>query len=125
MNAADFRALEDLMKSGGYAELRARLATVDRAELERAWAQFKPMEKLVLFKLMDAPAAYQFYSGLSFREKYYLLCGFPLNSIAPVLEAAGPEQKRLFVQLPREFYDRMFRQLVSERVVMRVPIRQN
>ena len=112
MKAADFRELEDLIKDGDYAELRAHLVGCDRAQLERVWAQFKPMEKLVLLKLMDAASAYQFYSGLAFREKYYLLCGFPLTAIAPILEAAGPEQRRQFVSLPREFYDRMFRQLV-------------
>lgn len=97
-----------------YAALKALATAADRAELVEVWDKLKPMDKLVVFKLMSAPAALEFYDRLSFREKYFLLCGFPLASIAPVLEAAGPAERRLFVQLPREFYDRMFRRLLAE-----------
>jgi hypothetical protein len=67
----------------------------------------------------------QLYAALPMKEKYYLLCGFPLQSIAPVLENLTTAQKRHFVQLPRENYDRMFRQLVSERVEINFPLSKN
>src|SRR5438128_484739 len=110
----EFRLLERLLQEQDYAELEDLMAKVSLDELSVLWPQFKPMEKLVLFKLMDAPRALDFYTQSTFKEKYFLLCGFPLNAIAPILEDLKPAQRRHFVQLPREFYDRMFRQLVSE-----------
>lgn len=113
--------LEALIERKDYGGLRRALAEADRETLAEAWPRFRPLEKLVLFKLMDAPAALEFYRGLPFKERYFLLCGFPLNSIAPVLEEASPAERRLFVQLPREFYDRMFRQLLPQRLVVTLP----
>ena len=89
------------------------------------WPQFGALNKLVLFKLMDAGRAMEFYAQLPMKEKYYLLCGFPLSSIAPILETLEPVQRRVFVQLPREFYDRMFKQLVTERVEINFPLSKN
>lgn len=117
--------LECLLARKDYAALRRVLAETDQDELTAAWSDFLPLEKLVLFKLMDAPAALKFYRGLPFKERYFLLCGFSINSIAPVLEEAGPAERRLFVQMPRQFYDRMFRQLLSERVVVTLPLCNN
>lgn len=108
--------LQELLRARDYAALEAALARAPLADLAAAWTKLSPLDKLTAFKLLDAPRALEFYSGLEFKEKYLLLCGFPLQSIAPVLEGLPPAQKRRFVQLPREFYDRMFRQLVSERV---------
>ncbi len=104
--------IEALTERADYAALKELAARVDRVELLEAWEKLKPMDKLVVFKLMNAPAALEFYESVSFREKYFLLCGFPLQSIAPLLEA--PAERRLFVSLPREFYDRMFRRLLAE-----------
>ena len=120
-----FKSIEALFKDARYADLETLLADMDLENLIRLWPRFKPLEKLVLFKLLDAPRAMDFYGLLSFKEKYYLLCGFPLNTIAPILEGLKPSQRRIFVQLPRKFYDRMFRQLVSERVEMAVSLRNN
>lgn len=101
------------------------MSSANLAELAIAWPKLKPLQKLTLFKLLDAPRALEFYARLPFDEKYFLLCGFPLQSIAPVLEGLSSADRRRFVQLPREFYDRMFRQLVSERVEMTLPIENN
>lgn len=125
MKAQDFEALEGMIAKRAFGLLKETLADTDRSELAEAWPRFKPLDKLVLFKLLDAQTALDFYTGLPFKERYYLLCGFPLDSIAPVLEAAPAADRRLFVQLPREFYDRMFRQLISERVVVTLPLRNN
>ena len=83
------------------------------------------MQKLVVFKLLDAPRALELYGTLPFREKYFLLMGFPLNSIAPVLEGLSAAQRRHFVQLPRQSYDRMFRQLISESAELTVTVGTN
>lgn len=117
--------IESLLKAADYEGLSKIAAASDLRSLSELWPRLGPMEKLVLFKLMDAPRALELYGRLAFKEKYYLLCGFPLNAIAPVLENLEPPRRRLFVQLPREFYDRMFRMLVSERVEMTVSLRNN
>ena len=121
----ELKPIEVLLHGNKYAELEKLMAEINLERLERFWPRFKPLEKLVLFKLLDAPRAMDFYGLLPFREKYYLLCGFPLNTIAPILESLKPSQRRLFVQLPRKFYDRMFRQLVSERVEITLSLRNN
>lgn len=116
----DSRRLLELLRARDFAALEAELSLAPLDALASWWPQLSPLDKLVAFKLLDAPRALDFYTRLSFKEKYFLLCGFPLQSIAPVLEGLAPGQKRHFVQLPREFYDKMFRQLVSERVDMTI-----
>jgi len=96
-----------------YAALEKSLAEADLAELAASWSALAPMRKLVAFKLLDAPRALELYEKLPFAERYFLLCGFPLQSIAPILEKLSPLERRLFVQLPRGFYDRMFRMLAA------------
>jgi len=111
MRAERRARVSDLIHAGAYAELRARLAAADRGELARSWPRLEPLHKLVAFKLMDAVSALAFYRRLPYREKYFLFCGFPLNSIAPVLEGAPPALRRLFVQLPAKFYGDMLQEL--------------
>jgi len=111
MRAERRARVSDLIHAGAYAELRARLAAADRGELARSWPRLEPLHKLVAFKLLAAAGALDFYRRLPYREKYFLLCGFPLGSIAPVLENAPPGARRLFVRLPVRFYERMFREL--------------
>lgn len=116
---------EQLLQSKDYAALRRTLAGIEPGFLAEYWPKFPALRKLTLFKLMDALSAWEFYGTLPFKEKYLLLCGFPLNAIAPVLEQADAQQRRLFVQLPREFHDRMFRQLLSERSVLALTLSDN
>ena len=125
MATVEYRRLELLLKDSDYAELEKVVARADLEELAVIWPQFGAMSKLVLFKLMDAHRALEFYASLAMKEKYYLLCGFPLQSIAPVLESLKPAERRVFVQLPREFYDRMFKLLVTERVEITFPLNKN
>lgn len=116
----DPRRLTELLRARDFAALEAELSLAPLDELPGWWRELAPLDRLVAFKLLDAPRALDFYGRLDFKEKYFLLCGFPLQSIAPVLEELPLGQKRHFVQLPREFYDRMFRQLVTERVDMTI-----
>lgn len=125
MPPEELKRIEEKLRAADYPALEMLLAGTELEELAGAWTGFKPMEKLVVFKLLDARRAMDLYGLVGFKEKYYLLCGFPLNSIAPVLEDLVPVRRRLFVELPRECYDRMFRQLVSERVELTVPVRNN
>ena len=120
-----FKSFRKLLQAADYARLSLALRDADLRALAGAWARFAPLEKLVLFKLLDPPRALEFYARLAFRDRYDLLCGFPLNSIAPVLEDLPPAQRRPFKQLPRECYDRMFRLLASERIEMDVTVSAN
>jgi Mg/Co/Ni transporter MgtE len=117
--------LSRLIAEKDYAALEELLAAAPLADTAQLWTQLEPMQKLVCFKVMDAPRAFELYEAVSFNEQYFLLCGFPLQSIAPVLEGLTPIQRRVFVQLPRDFYDRMFRILVKTRAELDVPIRPN
>ena len=116
----DSKSLQALLAAREYAVLEEELAQAPLAPLAKLWKTLEPLAQLTAFKLLDAPRALEFYGLLSFKEKYLLLCGFPLQSIAPSLEGLTISERRRFVQLPREFYDRMFRQLVSERVELAV-----
>ncbi len=103
-----------LLRGKDFAALEAMLARVPAPELARALGDFSPIERLVLFKLLDAPRAMEVFGLVGFDDRYLLFCGFPLQAIAPVLEGLSVLQRRAFVQLPREDGDRMFRLLWSE-----------
>ncbi len=125
MRVDENRVAGELLGRRAYAELKAWLKICDRSSLLRDWNAFPPIDQLVLFKLMEADSAMTFYSRLGLRARFDILCGFPLSSIASTLLDLSEEQKGLFVSLPRENYDRMFRQVVTERVELEVPLRYN
>lgn len=112
--------ISELLRRRDYAAVENALQTADLGALAQEWADLAPLERLVAFKLLDAPRALDLYERLPFKDKYHLLCGFPLQSIAPVLEGLPLGERRRFVQLPREFYDRMFRRLISDRVTLTI-----
>lgn len=95
-------------------ELRRALATLPRRELLAAWAGLSPLDRLICFKLLDAASALEVFEALPFEERYFLFSGFSAESVAPVLEGLPPAERRLFVTLPKEAYDRMFRGLLGE-----------
>ncbi len=103
--------LSTMLKAQDYRRLKDRLQTAKKEDLAREWSALPPWEQLIVFKLMDAPTALDFYGERSLKEKYLLFSGFPLNSIAPVLEDASPEVRRLFVPLPAGFYKTMLAEL--------------
>ena len=125
MPEVEFDRLAALLRGGRYADLASALEGAETALLAAGWQGLSPLEKLVFFKLMQGPRAMDLYARLPFKEKYFLLCGFPLQAIAPVLETLSPSERRLFVSLPRECYDRMFRQVVSPRVEFDFTVRKN
>jgi Mg/Co/Ni transporter MgtE len=102
------------VRAGDFAPLRAWLARADRGELARDWPRLAPLEKLAAFKLMDAVSALQFYRSLPYRERYFLFCGLPLQSIAPLIADAPASVRRLFVQLPAKSQGAMLADLGQE-----------
>lgn len=112
MGTLEHGLIERLCRDADYAQLEKVVSEADLGALVSLWTRLRPLEKLTVFKLMAAPRALEFYALAPFKEKYYLLCGFPLGAIAPVLEGLPSLERRRFAQLPRKFYDRMFRQLV-------------
>jgi hypothetical protein len=111
--------IDALLRAKDYAALEKELTAAPLKTLSAGWAQRAAFDKLILFKLLDAPRALELYALLPYEEKYFLLCGFPLQSIAPALEPLDASARRRFVQLPRESYDVMFRQLVEDKVSAR------
>src|SRR5687767_7663798 len=102
--------LEDcrrLLERSDYAGLKENLGSCDLSTLASGWTALKPMEKLVLFKLMEPSRAMEFYGGLDFDDKYFLLNGFSLESISPVLERLSDRERSLFNPMPAACYDRM------------------
>ncbi|MDD5658077.1 MAG: hypothetical protein PHF00_12575 [Elusimicrobia bacterium] len=104
----------ELAGAGAYGELRAFLRGADLALLARGWRRLEPLHKLVAFKLMSAAAALELFARLPYEERYFLYCGLPAASIAPILERAAPAERRLFVQLPAPLQRRMFESLARE-----------
>jgi len=102
--------IQGWLREARYADLAAFAAEAGAERLAGLWAGLKPMERLVLFKLLEPSRALEFYRGLAFEEKYFLLCGFPLAAIAPVLERAGG----FFKPHPSWLYERMCRLIVTE-----------
>jgi Mg/Co/Ni transporter MgtE len=101
-----------LLDKKDYRGLERLLADMRLEKLAQAWPGLAVFEKLIVFKLLDAVRALEFFGRLPFPEKYFLFCGFPLQAIAPVLEDLPAESRRAFVSLPREVRERMFRQLL-------------
>lgn len=117
--------LRRLIEKKNFRALHARAAECDLGALAEGWREFQPMEKLVIFKLLSPLRALEFYSSLDLNAKYFLLCAFDLNSIAPVLEELPSGVRELFCRLPDQYYDRMLGQLACEQVEIKVAVRNN
>ena len=111
MTPRHLKLLRRLLARRSYALLRSRLAGERLEFLLAAWPGLDPMSRLVLFKLMDPLRAMEFYGALPYADRYHLFCGFPLDAIAPVLEPLEESERRLFHKMPRDYYERMFRDL--------------
>ena len=113
-----------LLSGGRYEELKTRLTRGGPPPAE-GWRELSPLEKLLLFKLMDPRRALAFYGGLDFHEKYFLLCGFDLGALAPVIEDLDPKRRRLFRDLPAGYYDRMLKGLLGSEVEFKLSFKAN
>ncbi len=113
-----------LLCAGRYEELKTRLTRGGPPPAE-GWKELGPIEKLTLFKLMEPRRALAFYGSLDFREKYFLLCGYDLGALAPVLEDLEPKRRRLFRGFPPGTYDRMLRSLLGSEVEFKLSFKAN
>ncbi|MBI5882512.1 MAG: hypothetical protein HZB91_05345 [Elusimicrobia bacterium] len=95
--------LEDKDISG----LRHAISSSGTEELAALFPGLAPMEKLACFKLMKYETAVAMFQRLSFSERYFLLCGFPLQSIAPLLSGLDGWQRTLFHESPPVLFDRL------------------
>lgn len=94
-----------------YSGLKERVAKAPPAGLRQAWLGLEPLEKAALFKLLEPRSALEFYRGLSYGDRYFLLGAFDLGVIAPLIEDAPPRVRALFRRLPEQAYDEMLREL--------------
>jgi len=106
-----------LVACGDYRGLKRLLLQKNLDSLRRSWKRLEPMEKTVIFKLMEPRIAIDFYRELSFPEKYCLFSAFDQGSIAPVLEGLPPRRRSLFHRLPKTYYDDMLRLMQSQSVL--------
>lgn len=121
----ELQALRSCLSSKRYGELRALLAGLGAVRLAGLWREFEPIEKLVQFKLLSPRKALELYAALDVDAKYFLLCAFELESIAPVLARLPPKTRGLFRRLPEAYYDRMLRALAREQTEIVVSVGTN
>lgn len=98
-----------------YASLKAQVASMDNGGLLAVWRRLRPLERLLLFKLLPAGRAMNLFEALDFEQKYFLFCGFDRGAIAPSLEGLPKRIKASFTSLPESCYDEMLRLLAQER----------
>lgn len=106
--------LVSLIASGRYLDLKRLLEKYSATSLLSEWENLKPLERLVVFKLLTLPKALEFYAQVDDSEKYFLFCGLDPQSIAPVLENLSDRERGLFVEIPKNFADDMLAMLASK-----------
>ena len=99
-----------------YAALKRRLADSCLEEVAEAWIGLSPIEKILAFRLLGAKRAMEFFTGLDFHQKYFLLTAFDLNSLAPVIEDLPERTQLLFEPLTSAHYDRMLHLTIQGRI---------
>ena len=101
-----------------FAPLKRSLARMPAADLARLWPDLAAMEKLAIFKLLDGRRAEELFARLRFDEQYFLLGGFELGAIAPLLSDLPAEERALFSVFPRSLCDRMIALMQDGRAVL-------
>jgi Mg/Co/Ni transporter MgtE len=114
-----------LIADKAFLVIRRELKAIDFDVLSECWPEFTPLEKLVLFKLQTPANALDFYEGLEADEQYFLLSGFEINTIAPLLEDLPEKSRALFQKLPESYYDKMLHLLACQQVEMEVAVQTN
>jgi len=104
--------LFSLLEYKQYRRLREALQAVSDGEILSCWSRFSPMGHLILFKLMEAGRAVQFFRILPFESRYFLLGGLPLGALGPVLHSMPNEEaQEIFHQLDEEQAEELFRSM--------------
>ena len=100
-----------LLKKRRYQTLKDFLSTTSAGDIAALWMPLEPMEKLAAFKLLDGAKAMALYGRLSFEERYFLFCGFPLETLAPILEDMSEKDKKIFRRPSPKLYQKMLQQV--------------
>ncbi|MFA6316690.1 MAG: hypothetical protein WC943_04670 [Elusimicrobiota bacterium] len=99
--------LPRLLERRDFSGLRHALQSCGPEDLA-AWLPSRaPLEKLACFKLMRHETALALFRLLPFSERYFLVCGFPLQSLAPLLSELSGLQRALFHESPPALRDMM------------------
>ncbi len=106
--------LSSLTTSARYSDLKRLLERYSTSSLISEWKSLKPLERLVVFKLLALPKALEFYAQVDDSEKYFLFCGLGTQPIAPVLENLSDRERGLFVEIPKNIADDMLAALMSK-----------
>jgi len=85
-----------------YIPLKDVLSRQEAASLAEVWTDFRPMERLLLFKLLAPAAALELFTILPFEEGYRLFGGSDRGAAAPALEGLPAETAAAFVELSGE-----------------------
>ena len=101
------------MSAARYAELKTHLEGESVNNIAADWQKLKPLEKLIAFKLLSANKALEVYDLVGYAEKYFLFCGLGRETIAPILEPLSNMDRGLFIELPKNFSDKMMRALLN------------
>lgn len=101
-----------LIAERDFAPLERLAASLELPALVEAWRALPSLGRLALFKLLEPPRAMELFYRLGYDEKYFLFCGLPMSSVAPLLEGLPPQEKRRFVSLPRSCQGDMMRDLL-------------
>lgn len=105
--------IPNFIRERRYLELKAHLETAPLKDLLGPWKGFKPLEKLILFKLLSADRALRLYDSLDASEKYFMFCGLNRETIAPIVENLSDRERGLFVEIPKNSRYRMSRELFN------------
>ncbi len=92
-----------------FASLKRSLARASSSTLARDWPALAPMDKLAIFKLLDEAPLLDLFANLPFEEQYFLLGGFEMGSIAPLLSGLPAKERALFRDSPRSLYGRLIK----------------
>ncbi len=105
-----------LIEQNRYADLKRLLEQEPISSILSEWKNLKPLERLVVFKLLPVDKALELYGKLDDSEKYFLFCGLGPQSIAPILENLSDRDRSLFIEIPKNFAEDMMAALLKVRV---------
>jgi Mg/Co/Ni transporter MgtE len=95
LEAKNYRAAKALLEEGG------------TEPLALSWPRLPLFERLIAYKLLDAEAAWRFFEGLGYEDRFALFTGFDPGSVAPALDSLAESDRALFRIDPEEVRERM------------------
>ncbi len=105
--------LASLIDQGRYADLKRLLEQEPISSILSEWKNLKPLERLVVFKLLSVDKALELYRKADEAEQYFLFCGLGSQTIAPILENLSDRERSLFIEIPKNFAEDMMAELLN------------